>query len=100
MFAQGTSGKKGFPKEKEEGSKASLLTSSSTSKPCVTNVRCKNCGKLGHTSSVCQESKPPAQIHVMSTIDDASVTSEEEIIIILTQFHTYPDGADSDYMFA
>ncbi len=36
----------------------------------------------------------------MSTIDDASVTSEEEIIIILTQFHTYPDGADSDYMFA
>ena len=36
----------------------------------------------------------------MSAADDAFVASDEESIIILTQFHTYPVGADSDYVLA
>ena len=84
MFAQGTSDKKSFSKQKDEGSKTSSLTSSSSLKPCVTNVQCKSCGKLGHTSSVCPDSKPPAQIHAMLIVDDASDASDEESVIILT----------------
>ena len=78
VFAQGTSDKSGAPKQKDDGSRASSLVSSSPSKPRVTNVRCRTCGKLGHTSSVCPESKPPAQIHVMlAAADDASVASDK-----------------------
>jgi hypothetical protein len=65
VFTQGTSDKTSAPKQKDEGSKASSLVSSSTSKPQVTNVRCRTCGKLSHTSSVCPDSKPPAQIYAM-----------------------------------
>jgi hypothetical protein len=36
----------------------------------------------------------------MLAADDASVASDEESIIILTQVHTYPVGADSDYVLA
>ena len=101
MFAQGTSDKTGAPKQKDDGSRASSLVSSSTLKPCVTNVWCRTCGKLGHTLSVCPDSKPPAQIHAMSAAtDDASVASDEESVIILTQVHTSPVGADSDYVLA
>ena len=69
---------------------SSSSVSSSPLKPCMTNVWCRACGKLGHTSSLCQESKPPAQIHAMSAVaDDASVVSDEESVIILTQIQTF-----------
>jgi hypothetical protein len=65
----------------------------------VTNVCCKTCGKLGHTLSVCPDSKPPAQIHAMSAAaDDASVASNEESVIILAQAHTSPIDAGPAYL--
>ena len=101
MFVQGTSNKTGAPKQKIDGSRASSLVSSSPSKPCVTNVWCRICSKLGHTSSVCPDSKPPTQIHAMSAAtDDASVASDEESVIILMQVHTSPVGTNSDYVLA
>ncbi len=45
---------------------------------------CRTCGKLDHISSICPESKPHAQIHAKLAVDDASVASDEESIIILT----------------
>ena len=100
VFAQGTSDKTSAPKQKDKGSKAISSVSSSTSKVRVTNVRCRTCGKLGHTSSICSNSKPPAQIHAMLAADDVSVASDKESIIILVQVHTYPIGADLDYVLA
>ncbi len=101
VFAQGTSDKSGAPKQKDDGTRASSLVSSSPSKPRVTNVRCRTCGKLGHTLSVCPESKPPAQIHAMlAAADDAVIASDEESVIILTQIHTSHVGADPDYLLA
>ena len=67
VFAQGTTDKLGTHTQKDDGSRASSSVSSSPTKHRVTNVRCKTCGKLGHTSGVCPDSKPPAQIHAMST---------------------------------
>ncbi len=95
VFAQGTSDRSGAQKHKDKnnGSRASSSVSSSPSKHRVTNVRCKTCNKLGHTSSMYPDSKPPAQIHAMlAEADDASVASDEESdeesVIILTQAHT------------
>jgi hypothetical protein len=51
-----------------------------------TNVRCHKCNKLGHTSAVCPDSKPPEQVHTISAgINDASVASDASSIIILAQ---------------
>ncbi len=51
-----------------------------------TNVCCRLCGNLGHTSAVCPDAKPPVQVHAMSAdTDDASVTSNASSVIILTQ---------------
>ncbi len=63
----------------------------------VMNVRCKSYGKLGHTSSVCPNSKsPPTQIHAMLTVDDASNASNEESVIILIQMHNkFTDDTNS-----
>ena len=36
----------------------------------------------------------------MLAADDASVASDKENVIILMQVHTYPAGADSDYVLA
>jgi hypothetical protein len=76
VFAQG-SDKKSPSKLKEDGSKSSSFSSSWTSKPQITSIHCKACGKLGHTLSVCPDTKPPpAQIPAMSaTVDDASDNS-------------------------
>jgi hypothetical protein len=88
VFARGTSDRSGAQKHKDNGSRASSLVSSLPSKHHVTNVGCKTCGKLGHTLGVCPDSKPPAQIHAMlAAADDASVASNEESVIILTQAH-------------
>jgi hypothetical protein len=49
----------------------------------------KNCGQLGHTSLVCPElmpsKAPPAQIHAMVDIDDASEANDASSVIILAQ---------------
>jgi hypothetical protein len=37
---------------------------------------------------------------MLAAADDASIASDEERIIILTQVHTYPVGANSDYVLA
>ena len=56
----------------------------------ITTVKCKSCGRIGHTSSVCPATKrPPDQIHAMDA-DDASDASDTSSIIILTQY-----GVDS-----
>jgi len=36
----------------------------------------------------------------MLAADDAFVASDKESVIVLTQVHTYPVGADSDYVLA
>ena len=90
VFAQG-SDKKSPSKPKEDGSKSLSSSSSLTSKSQITNVRCKACGKLGHTSSVCPDTKPsPTQIHAMSAaVDDASDNSDEKSMINLAKFGKY-----------
>jgi hypothetical protein len=85
VFAQHT--KKPFTSS-TAGNDSSLSKSScSTTTPKKhTNVRCRLCGKLGHTSAVCPDAKPPAQVHTMSAdTDDASVASDASSVIILTQ---------------
>ena len=57
-------------------------------------IICKNCGKQGHVSAVCPTKKPPEQIHAIATEPDgASVSSEDNSILILAQVHSPPpDG--------
>jgi hypothetical protein len=102
VFAQGTSKKSGAQKQKGDGSRASSLVSSSPSKPRVTNVWCRTCNTLGHTLSICLESKPPTQIHVMlAAADDSSVASDKEkSVIIIRQIHTFHVGTNPDYLLA
>jgi hypothetical protein len=69
---------------------SSSSSSSSSSGRQITNVQCKNCGRLGHTSLVCPDNKlPPEQIHAMDN-DDASEASNESIVIILAQLLDEP----------
>ncbi len=90
VCAQG-SDKKSPSKPKEDGLKSLSSSSSLTSKPRISNICCKACGKLGHTLSVCPDNKPPpAQIHAMSAaVDDASDNSDEESVTILARFGKY-----------
>ncbi len=84
IFAQHT--KKPFTSS-TAGNNSSLRKSSySTTPKKPINVCCRLCGKLGHTSAVCPDAKPPAQVHAMSAdTDDASVASDASSVIILTQ---------------
>jgi hypothetical protein len=93
VFAQG-SDKKTPSKPKDEGSKSLSSSSYLTSEQQITNVCCKACGKLVHTSSVCPDTKPStAQIHAISAaVDDASDASDKECVIILAQFSKYING--------
>jgi hypothetical protein len=69
-----------------ESSSSFNSRSSSTKKKQPTDVRCKSCGRRGHTSAVCPDAKPPAQVHAMSAeTDDASVASNDSEVIILAQ---------------
>jgi hypothetical protein len=68
----------------DDSSSSKSSCSSSLKKP--TNVRCKTCGRLGHTLLVCPDSKPLAQIHAMTAeVDDVSVASTDFKVIILAQ---------------
>ena len=68
----------------------SSSASSSSSGRQITNVQCKTCGRMGHTSLVCPYSKrPPDQIHAMDA-DDASEASNESSVIILAQLSDEP----------
>ena len=77
------------PRQDSKGS-TSLPTMSALGKamPKITKVYCKNCGKLGHMLTVCPDLKPPpAQIHAMTSgHDDASESSADKSVIILTQY--------------
>ena len=96
VFAQGADSRnQGKPssnstsgKKSSKGSTGSSSSSLVKPYPKITKVFCKNCGKLCHMTSLCPELKPPpAQTHAMATgQDDASDSSEEESVIILTQF--------------
>jgi hypothetical protein len=86
MFAQNAN--------KNSGSAASNATDDSSTTKSIrvpyqkkpTNVRCCKCIKLGHTSVVCPNSKPPEQVHGISAdIDDASVACDASSVIILAQ---------------
>jgi hypothetical protein len=83
VFAQHT--KKPFTSS-TAGDDLSLSKSScSTTPKRPTNICCRLCGKLSHTSVVCPNAKPPAQVHAMSAdMDDASVASNASSVIILT----------------
>jgi hypothetical protein len=107
VFAQGDSKFNNNTKKSgssDSSSHSSLSLSASTTKPHrVTNVRCLNCGQLGHTSAVCpnkKPAKPPAQIHAMADIDDASIASDASSVIILTQHKDGPNRSpiSSDYL--
>jgi hypothetical protein len=92
VFAQETSDKKTTLRSKEDGSTGTPSSSSSTgkSRDSITNVKCKKCGKFGHISKYCpkiEKESPPAQIHAMNAVDDASEASEDKSVIILTQAH-------------
>jgi hypothetical protein len=94
VLAQGTSDKKATSKSKEDGSTGTSTLSSSSSasksRDSITNVKCKKCGKFGHISQYCpkkEKETPPAQIHAMNAVDDASEASEDESVIIPTQAH-------------
>jgi hypothetical protein len=64
VFAQGTTNQRNSPKNSDDKSKQSSTTSS-TSKEIII-VKCKKCGKVGHTSNVCPDTKPLAQIHAIT----------------------------------
>ena len=96
VFAQGTDSRcspvksSSDPSPSKTTTKGSISSSSSSSvrgMPKITKIFCKNCGKMGHISSVCPDTKiPPAQIHAITTgHDDASESSKEESVIILIQ---------------
>jgi len=90
----------------KDDSSSNKYSSASSSQPRgsrVTNICCagKNCGKLGHTSTVCPDAKPPppAQIHAMAETDDPSDASNEDSVIILTQF-AVPEPHQGETLFA
>jgi len=90
VFAQGTSDKKTASKSKEDESTGTPSSSPSTSRSrdSLTNVKCKKCGKFGHISQYCpkkEKETPPAHIHDMNAVDDASEASEDE-----KRHHPYP----------
>jgi hypothetical protein len=89
VFAQGSSSKKPSAEDSEDTSSKSSTSSRVLVSHQITNVQCKNCSKLGHTSLVCpdlmQSKPPPDHIHSMVDIDDASEASEASSVIILAQ---------------
>jgi hypothetical protein len=87
IFAQGANKNKkpSGAAQQDDHSSHTSSSSTSTTHQRVMNVQYKTCGKLGHTSSVCPDAKPPAQVHAMTGVDDTSVVSDEESVIILAQ---------------
>jgi hypothetical protein len=87
VFAQGADKKPpGKPPKNDSSSKSSSSSSSVSRGNKTPTIICRNCGKQGHVSAVCPTKKPPEQIHAMATEpDDASVSSEDESVLILAQ---------------
>jgi hypothetical protein len=90
VFVQGADKDKPS-KGKQKNDTSSKSSSSSGSVSCGTKYRtviCKNCGQQGHVSMVCPQKKPPEQIHAMATAhDDASESSADDSVLIMTQVH-------------
>ena len=91
VFAQGSDkpDKKLTGKVDSTGSssKSSSSSGSVTHGAKPTRIICRSCGKEGHVSTVCpQHKQPPDRIHAMaSRHNDASETSDDESVLILTQ---------------
>jgi hypothetical protein len=84
-------------------SKSTNSSSSSASGSKVKTIICRTCGQQGHVSNVCPNKKPPPkQIHAMAaTPDDASESSDEESVLILTQYtEDVPVPPDNAAVFA
>ena len=95
VFTQGADKKPpGKPTKHDSSSKSSLSLGSVSHHNKNPTIICKNCSKQGHVSAVCPTKKPPEQIHAIATEpDDASVSSEDNSILILAQVHSPPpDG--------
>jgi hypothetical protein len=96
VFARGSSSsKKPLAKDFKDTSSKSSKSSKVPVSHQITNVQCKNCSKLCHTSLVCpelmQSKAPPDQIHAMVDINDAFEASDALSMIILAQAEILSD---------
>jgi hypothetical protein len=83
VFAQGSN--KPSPSKSSSSKRSSSSTSGSRGGK-IRMVICKNCGQQGHVSTACPRKQPPDQIHAMANdADDASVSSDDESVLILAQ---------------
>ncbi len=98
VFAQ-DSKKPGANQDDGSSSRKGGSVRSSPKTPKYRNVRCGACGELGHTSLVCPNKKPPAQVHAMSAEpDDASVCSDASSVIIIAQDHGGCSTIDPNFL--
>ena len=97
VFAQDAKKKSGTSGSNDDSS-SSTGGSVRTSPKKPSNVCCLSCGKLGHTSCVCPNKKPPAQVHAITTdTDDASVPSDTSSVILIAQTNTRT-SIDPDFL--
>jgi hypothetical protein len=98
VFAQ--DGKKSTPTHDDDSSsRKGSSTRSPPKTPKYRNVRCGTCGELWHTSLVCPNKKPPAQVHAMSDEpDDASACSDASSVIIIAQDHGGRSSIDPNFL--
>ena len=90
VFAQDTTTPPPAPgKPKNDAPSKTSSSSGSVSRGSkVRMIICKTCGQQGHISTHCPQRNPPAQVHAMAAApDDASVPSDDDSVLIMTQTH-------------